>query len=102
MIINNGGNASLTITGWSLNPDERIELRKAIRRIVVGNLDVLADKGVILPNLTLSDADAVNGEFGDTPLYLVAGEFTCTAPVRVGHMASGTIKDIYVEANTNG
>lgn len=91
----------LTITGWSLNPDERIELRKAIRRIVVGNLDVLADKGVILPNLTLSDADAVNGEFGDTPLYLVTGEFTCTAPVRVGHMASGTITDIQIGV-TNG
>ena len=91
-------NVCLNMVGWSLNPDERIELRKAIRRVIVGNLNVFADKGIVLPNLTLSDTDAVNGEYGDTPLYLVMGDFTCTAPVRVGHMAGGTIKDIDVEA----
>ena len=91
-------NVRLTIQGFSFNPDERIELRKAIRRVIVGNLNVFAAKGVVLPQLTLSDADAVNGEYGDTPLYLVMGDFTCTAPVRVGHMAGGTITDIDVEA----
>lgn len=91
-------NVRLNMVGWSLNPDERIELRKAIRRVIVGNLNVFAAKGIVLPQLTLSDADAVNGEYGDTPLYLVAGDFTCTAPVRVGHMAGGTINDIDVEA----
>lgn len=91
-------NVRLSIQGFSLNPDERIELRKAIRRAIVGNLHVFAARGVVLPQLSLSDADAVNGEFGDTPIYLVAGDFTCTAPVRVGHMAGGTIKDIDVEA----
>lgn len=92
----------VSIVGWSLNPDERIELRKAIRRVIVGNLTVLADKGMLLPNLSLKDDDAVNGEFGDTPMYLVTGFFTCTAPVRVGHMAGGTIKDIDIEAQPNG
>lgn len=91
-------NVRLNMVGWSLNPDERIELRKAIRRVIVGNLNVFAAKGIVLPQLSLSDADAVNGEYGDTPLYLVAGDFTCTAPVRVGHMAGGTINDIDVEA----
>ena len=91
-------NVRLTIQGFSFNPDERIELRKAIRRVIVGNLNVFAAKGIVLPQLTLSDADAVNGEYGDTPLYLVMGDFTCTAPVRVGHMAGGTITDIDVEA----
>lgn len=94
-------NVRLNIVGWSLNPDERIELRKAIRRVIVGNLKVFASNGVILPNLSLTDTDAVNGEFGETPMYLVTGDFTCTAPVRVGHMASGIIKDINVEV-TNG
>ena len=92
-------NVRLRLDGWSLNPDERIELRKAIRRVMIANFHVFASKGVILPHLTLSDTDAVNGEFGNTPLYLVTGEFTCTAPVRVGHMAGGTITDIQVEAN---
>ncbi|MNY60256.1 hypothetical protein D3C86_1967870 [compost metagenome] len=58
----------VSIVGWSLNPDERIELRKSIRRVIVGNLTVLADKGMLLPNLSLKDDDAVNGEFGDTPM----------------------------------
>lgn len=95
-------NVRVTIVGFSLNPDERIELRKAIRRVIVANLTVFADKGMVLPNLALSDADAVNGEYGDTPIYLVTGEFTCTAPVRVGQMAGGVIKDVNVEANPNG
>ncbi len=89
------------IAGFAVNPDERIELRKAIRRIIVGNLDVFADKGLALPNLTLKDDDAVNGEYGDTPLYLVTGVFTCIAPVRVGHMSAGTITDVNAEV-TNG
>lgn len=92
-------NVRLSIVGWSLNPTERIELRKAIRRVMVANFTVFADKGVSLPHLSLSDTDAVNGEF-ETPLYLVNGDFTCTAPVRVGHMAAGTIVD--VEAISNG
>lgn len=92
----------VSIVGWSLNPDERIELRKAIRRVIVGNLSVFADKGMSLPNLSLRDDDAVNGEFGETPLYLVNGFYTCIAPVRVGHMAGGTIQQIDVEALSNG
>lgn len=95
-------NVRVVIVGFSLNPDERLELRKAIRRVIVGNLTVLADKGIILPMLSLSDVDAVNGEYGDTPMYLVTGEFTCTAPVRVGQMAGGVITDVNVEANPNG
>lgn len=90
-------NVRLTLVGWSLNPDERIELRKAIRRVMIANFAVFADKGVIMPHLTLSDTDAVSGEF-ETPMYMVNGEFTCTAPVRVGRMAAGTVVDINVEA----
>ncbi|WNL63639.1 head-to-tail adaptor [Aeromonas phage ST4] len=88
----------VAIIGWSLNPDERLELRKAIRRIIVGNLTVFADKGMSLPNLSLKNDDAVNGEYGETPMYLVTGFYTCIAPVRVGHLAGGTIQDIDVEA----
>jgi len=32
----------LTIIGWSLNSDERIELRKALRRIILANMPVFA------------------------------------------------------------
>jgi hypothetical protein len=93
---------SLSIGGYSLNPTERRDLRAAIRRVIVANLNVFADKGIVLPHLSLTDTDAVNGELGPTPLYLVVGKFTCTAPIRVGRMADGVITDINVEATNNG
>lgn len=74
---------SVTILVWSLNSDERIELRKAIRRIVIGNLPVFEDKGWSLVSLSQSDIDAVNGEY-PAQIYQVMNTFTCLAPVRVG------------------
>lgn len=76
-------NVQLTIVGWSLNSDERIELRKAIRRVVVANLPVFAAQGIDQVNLSMNDIDAVNGEYG-APIYQVMANFSCVAPVRVG------------------
>lgn len=73
----------LTIIGWSLNSDERIALRKAIRRIIIANLPVFSSLGMDLVNLTMNDVDALNGEY-DANIYQVMGTFTCVAPVRVG------------------
>ncbi len=86
----------LSITGWSLNPDERLALRKAIRRIVLANADIFAANGMMLPELSLRNVDAVNGEYGDTPLFLVSGDFSCTAPVRVGASNNALILDVTV------
>jgi hypothetical protein len=86
----------ISITGWALNPTERIRLRKSIRRILIGNFDVFAAKGVLLPVLSLTDADAVNGEF-DAPLYLVNGTFTCQAPIRVGLGSAASVVDVLTE-----
>lgn len=74
---------TLTIIGWSLNSDERIELRKAIRRIIVGNLEVFSNDGVSQVDFSLNDVDAVNGEY-PAPIFQVMCNFTCIAPVRVG------------------
>lgn len=68
--------------GWSLNSDERNELRKAIRRLVLANLPVFASYGWEQVNLKQEDVDAVNGEY-QAPLYQVMSTFSCTAPVRV-------------------
>ena len=73
----------LEVTGWSLNSDERIELRRAIRRVVLANLPVFAAHGIDQVNLSMSDNDAVNGEYG-APVYQVMANFSCVAPVRVG------------------
>lgn len=75
-------NVQLGIAGWCLNSDERIELRKALRRIIVANLPVFESFGWITPNLTMQDDDFVNGEY-PAQIYQVMCTFTCVAPVRV-------------------
>lgn len=76
----------ISIIGWSLNADERIELRRAIRRVVVANLPVFANHGWQQVNLTLQDNDAVGGEY-PAPVYQVVGSFSCVAPVVVANGA---------------
>jgi hypothetical protein len=76
-------NVSVTIVGWSLNSDERMELRKAIKRIVVANLPVFADDGWQQCSLSQQDVDAVSGEY-PAHIYQVMSTFSCLAPVRVG------------------
>lgn len=73
----------LTIIGWSLNSDERIELRKALRRLIIANLPVLSGHGMEQVEFSTQDIDAVSGEYG-APLYQVMAAFSCLAPVRVG------------------
>lgn len=89
----------LSIMGWSYNSDERIELRKALRRIVLANLPVFADSGFDQVNFSQQDVDAVNGEYGP-PIYQVLCSFSCTAPVRVGSTVDA-ITDVEVRS-TNG
>lgn len=84
----------VTLIGWSLNSDERIELRKALRRIIIANLAVFASKGWQQIELSLQDMDAVNGEYA-APMFQVMGNFSCQAPVLVtGGTGSSTISTI--------
>lgn len=85
-------NVQITLLGWSLNSDERIELRKAIRRVIIGNLSVFAAAGMDQVNLSMNDIDAVSGEYA-APLYQVMANFSCVAPVRVGGRV-GVIEDV--------
>lgn len=93
-------NSRLSITAWSLNSDERVELRKALRRIIVANLPILSSKGFDQVSLSMSDTDAVNGEF-EAPIYQVMATLTCLAPVRVGrpYGADEVINSVEVTAN---
>lgn len=95
-------NISITIAGWSLNPSERVDLRKAIRRIMVANMELLAAEGVVQANLSLSDIDLVNGEIQNGQLYQVMGTFTCVAPVRVGGKNNVVISNIISQRISNG
>ena len=76
-------NVQIAVIGWSMNPDERIALRKAIRRVVIGNLSVFDAAGMVTPEFSIQDVDSVAGEY-PAPVYQAAGTFTCQAPVVVG------------------
>lgn len=72
----------LEITGWSLNPDERIELRKAMRRILVANLPIFDAAGMVEIEMSQRDVDLLEGQFA-APVYQIVADFTCQAPVIV-------------------
>lgn len=75
----------IDVTGWVLNPDERIALRKAIKAAVIGNLPVFDAAGISLVEIALRDTD--DFESYGVPVYMVAGTFSCLAP----SIVTGTI-----------
>jgi hypothetical protein len=88
----------IAVIGWTQNPDERIALRKALRRIVVGNMPVFDDAGMVQPEFSIQDVDAVSGEY-PAPVYQAAGTFSCLAPVVVGDQVD-PITDVQVTVVT--
>ena len=86
----------IQIATWSLNPDERVVLRKALRRIVIGNLPVFDAEGITGVNLDFSDVDYLNGEFG-APVYQTMANFSCLAPVRVGERTPA-VRDVFARS----
>lgn len=68
----------LEITAWSLNPDERIALRRALRMILLGNEAVFADAG--LAEVEVSALSDINDfESYHAPIYRAACTFNCLA-----------------------
>jgi hypothetical protein len=92
-------NVGLTLVGWTLNADERAELRRALRRIILGNLQVFSDKGLEQVSVKFQDVDAISGEYG-APVYQVMANFTCLAPVRVGAPVDAFTGDITTALET--
>lgn len=87
----------LEIVGWCLNPDERVELRKALRRIVVANLAIFDAAGMVEITFSQQDVDALSGEYAAN-IYQATCSFNCLAPVRVTSSADPII-DVTVTAN---
>lgn len=69
----------LTIVGWSLNPDERIVLRKAIMRIALANLPVF--EAALLMQIELSQQDIEDFTTYQAPVYETVCTFTCVNPL---------------------
>ena len=78
----------LAIVGWSKNPDERIALRKALRKIVIGNLDVFDSAGMIQIDFAQQDIDELSSF--PAPVYQAMCTFSCEAPAGVSQTAALT------------
>lgn len=86
----------LTIMGWSLNPDERKELRKSIRRILVANLPVFDERGMV--NVNFSQQDTEDFESYAAPVYQVMTSFDCLTPILVTDPGANLIADVTQDA----
>jgi hypothetical protein len=87
----------LTIVGWSQNPDERIALRQALRRIVLGNLPVFSAAGMTHIDFQQTDQDEMNGYA--VPVYQSVCSLSCEAPASVG-TSYGVISDVSIDMST--
>lgn len=83
----------LTIIVWSLNGDERSILRRAVRRLIVGNLGLLESQGAVVPSLQASDNE--DFETYSAPVYQTTFTLRCQAPVAVGGVVNA-IDDVTV------
>lgn len=68
----------LTIVGWSLNADERMTLRQAIKAVLMGNLAVFDAAGMVQVDIQMSDTE--DFESYSAPVYMVTCNLTCMAP----------------------
>lgn len=87
----------LTIMGWSLNPDGRIELRKALRRVIQGNLPIFDDAGMMQIEVSFSDSEDFT-TYG-APVYQVVCTMSCLAPSAVRSRTTSIINEI-ISTNT--
>lgn len=89
---------SLQIIGWSLNPDERITLRKVIKAVIQGNLSVFDAAGMV--QIDFGQSDIEDFQSYNAPVYQTIGDFSCLAPAIVDAMAQDTVVDVTVDAET--
>lgn len=68
----------INVIGWTLNPDERIALRMALKRIIVGNLPVFDDAGFEQIEFSQNDTEDFNSY--NAPIYQSICTFSCLSP----------------------
>ena len=85
------------IFGWvSGNPDERNTLRKAIKKVIIGNLPVFDAAGIVQPQLSMSDTE--DFESYNAPMYQAICSFTCLAPSVIYETGLAAVSDVNVNA----
>lgn len=88
---------TLTVMGWSLNPDVRKDMRKAIRRVIVANLPVFDEHGLL--NVSFTQQDTEDFQSYSAPVYQVMTTFTCKTPILVSAPAAGNVTDVTLTAD---
>lgn len=88
---------TLSVTGWTLNPDSRIALRKALRALMIANNQVFATAGLREVSFSQTDEDELSGTYG-APVYMTVGTFTCLSPLNVSGQVA-PILDVTVSVN---
>ena len=71
----------IDICAWSLNGEERNELRKAIKAAVIASLGFFDDAGMVQVDLQLRDEEDFQSM--NAPIFKTVGSFTCQAPSSV-------------------
>lgn len=68
----------ITVVGWSLNADERIALRQAIKAVLMGNLPVFDAAGMVQIDMQFSDTEDYQSY--NAPVYMTSCYLSCFAP----------------------
>ena len=84
----------LTIAAWSMNPDERIQLRRAVEFIILSNLGIFERNG--MTNLEIQQSDTEDYHSYNAPMYQSITTATCLSSRYVGH-TEDRIKGISLE-----
>jgi hypothetical protein len=87
----------ISVTGWTLNPDARIALRKSLRAVMIANNQVFATAGLREVVFSQTDEDELSGTYG-APVYFTVGTFSCLSPLAVGGQVA-PITDVTVAVN---
>jgi hypothetical protein len=90
----------IDVVGWAINPDERIAIRKSLRRVVQANMPVFSDRGLTL--IEFSQRDENDMESYNVPMYQSVGAFSCLAPEFVYGGTPDVIRDVPVTVNSDG
>lgn len=90
------GRVDLDIVGWTDNGKVRAQLRKAIKKIVVGNFSVFEDAGMSQIDATFSDVEDFDSY--NMLMFQAMASFSYTAPFAVTSSA-GVVDDVIVTAN---
>lgn len=85
----------LTIVGWSLNSDERIVMRNALKAVLMANLSVFDAAGLLLVSWNFSDLEDFQ-TYG-APVYQAMCRFTCYAPSAV-ESVDPAIRDVVIHS----